>query len=165
MKRIALTLLFVPILFACTSNNGNSKNNIAIVEKYVKSVENLDYKTMESLLDDSYYGFGPSYGDSIDKIEAIENWKTYIETLYESIHYNKSRNVAITIKDGDNKGEWVSNWGELHIVYKNNGGEFTIWANTIYLIENGKIVKSYTFYNEKDALSQLGYVFIDPNNL
>lgn len=164
MIRIATAILLVPLLFACISNNGNSKNNIAVVEKYVKSVENLDYSTMESILDDSYYGYGPSYGDSIDKSQAIKNWKTYVETLYESIHYNKSKNAAVTINDGDNKGEWVSNWGELHIVYK-DGGEFTIWANTIYRIENGKIVKSYTFYNEKDALSQLGYVFIDPNNL
>ena len=35
--------------------------------------------------------------------------------------------------------------------------------NTDYgFVANGKIVKSYTFYNEADALEQLGYIFINP---
>jgi hypothetical protein len=38
-------------------------------------------------------------------------------------------------------------------------------ANTIYQIKDNKIVKSYTFYNEADVLEQLGYVFINPNDL
>jgi hypothetical protein len=118
---------------------------------------------MEEILDDDYFGFGPSFGDSINKVQAVENWKHNIKTLYRSIKYNKSRNVAVTIHDGDNAGEWVSNWGELHIVYKNKQ-EVTLWANTIYQIKNGKIFKSYTFYNEADALHQLGYVFINPND-
>jgi len=75
-----------------------------------------------------------------------------------------ARNAAVIIKTGDNQGEWVSNWGELHIVYK-NGKEVTLWANTTYKLENGKIVKSYTFYNEADALKQMGYVFINTNDL
>jgi len=164
MKKFLIISALLPLLFACSPKD-NSGDNIALIEKYVQSVEDLDYTAMSSLLDDSYYGFGPSIGDSIDKTQAVANWKSYVETLYESIEYNKSRNAAVTITDGDNKGDWVSNWGELHIVYKNNEGEFTIWANTIYQIENGKIIKSYTFYNERDALTQLGYVFINPNNL
>ncbi len=119
---------------------------------------------MESLLDDSYYGFGPSYGDSINKDQAVINWKYNVEHLYKSIKYNKSRNAAVIITTGDNQGEWVSNWGELHIVYKDDR-HVTLWANTTYKIENGKIVKSYTFYNEADALEQLGYVFINTNDL
>ena len=31
--------------------------------------------------------------------------------------------------------------------------------------KNGKIIKSLTFYNEADALEQLGYVFINPEDL
>jgi len=120
---------------------------------------------MDVYLDENYMGLGPSYGDSIGKSQAIENWKGNIEDLYESIKYNKSRNIAITIATGDNQGDWVSNWGELDIHYKDGKGSVTIWANSIYQIENGKIIKSYTFYNEADALKQLGYVFINPNDL
>ncbi|MDZ4747926.1 MAG: hypothetical protein SH808_05525 [Saprospiraceae bacterium] len=64
---------------------------------------------------------------------------------------------------GDNNGEWVGNWAELTIGYQ-DGGSVTIWANTDYLIENGKIIRSLTFYNEADALRQLGYTIIAPSS-
>ncbi len=120
---------------------------------------------MESLLAENYEGFGPSVNDNIDKKGAIKNWKENVENLYESIHYSKSRVIAVNVPDGENKGEWVSNWAELKIVYKKDKKEVTIWANTVYQVENNKIIKSYTFYNEADVLEQLGYVFINPNNL
>lgn len=68
----------------------------------------------------------------------------------------------MTIPDGKNKGEWVANWAELNIVYKNKMGSVTIWANSNYMVENGKILRSITFYNEADALRQLGYQFVPP---
>ena len=165
MKKLAYAFLLLPFIISCNSNSNNSEKNIALIEKYVRSVEDLDYLTMESLLDDNYFGYGPSYGDSIGKAQAVEYWKDNVTNLYESIKYNRSRNVAVTITTGENQGDWVSNWGELHIVYKNGKGEVTLWANTTYEIDNGKIVKSYTFYNEADALNQLGYVFINPSDL
>jgi ketosteroid isomerase-like protein len=166
MKKLFIIFLFtLPFFIGCSSNNNSQAvQNIQIVEKYVQSVENLDYKTMSSLLDDHYWGYGPAYGDSINKQQALKQWKYNVEHLYKSIHYNKSRSVAMTIKDGVNYGDWVSNWGELHIVFK-DGKAVNLWANTIYKIKNGKIVKSYTFYDEADALRQLGYVFVNPADL
>ena len=89
-------------------------------------------------------------------------WKWCVENLYEKITYTRSRFAAVTIPDGDNKGEWVSNWAELNIVFKNNDRKVMIWANTNYLIENGKIKRSFTFYNEADVLRQLGFVVVLP---
>jgi len=163
MKKIFWAVLLLPVLNACAPKN-NTEKNIALVEKYVKAVENMDYNTMEALLDDDYYGYGPSYNDSIGKKDAVNAWKYNIENIYKSIKYNKSKNVAVTITEGSNKGEWVSNWGELHIVYR-SGEEVNLWANTIYQIANGKIIKSVTFYNEADALRQLGYIFVKPDEL
>ncbi len=160
MKHILLIIATGLIMFSCSGNR--DKENLDIVAKYVNAVENLDYDTMASLLDDNYVGYGPSYGDSITKEQAVESWKFNIENIYKSIKYNKSRNVAVTIPSGPNKGDWVSNWGELHIVYKGVAGEVNIWANSIYKIENKKIVRSYTFYNEADALRQLGFIFVKP---
>jgi len=157
-----LFALLIITLTGCSDSNKKSEANIALIGKYVSAVENMDYETMASLLADNYIGYGPSYNDSIGKDQALDNWKFNVENLYQSIKYNKSRNAAVTIPTGPNKGDWVSNWGELHIVYKNNLGEVTIWANTIYKIEKGKIIKSYTFYNEADALRQLGYIFVKP---
>ena len=165
MKKIVFATLLLTIMISCSSTDNKAKSNTALIEKYVQAVEDNDAATMESLMDDNYWGFGPSVGDSINKTGAIENWKNNVENLYESITYNKSKNISVNISDGDNKGEWVSNWAELNIVYKKDKKSVIIWANTIYQIKNNKIVKSYTFYNEADVLEQLGYVFVNPDNL
>lgn len=149
---------------SCTSVNDPSKENLSLIENYIQAVEDLDYNSMDAVLDDDYLGLGPSFGDSIGKVDAIKNWKTNVENLYEKIEYVRSKNAAISILDGENQGDWISNWAELHITYK-DGGDVIIWANSIYQIKDKKIVKSFTFYNEADALQQLGYVFVNPNDL
>ena len=154
MKHFILTIILGMFLIGC---NNNSVENVALIEKYIQSVEAQDYDFMESVLDENYLGLGPSYGDSIRKPAVLQNWKDNTENLYENIKYNKSRNAAFTISDGEHQGEWVSNWAELNITYQAEIGEVTIWANSVYQIENGKIIKSITFYNEADALYQLGF--------
>ncbi len=158
MRKLIFAIMLLPALFSCNSPS-NEEANIKIIEKYVKSVENLDYESMADLLTEDYLGLGPSFGDSIRKEQAITNWKFYSQNLYKKIHYNKSRNAAVIIPDGENKGEWVSNWAELEIEYQ-DGNKITLWANTNYQITNGKISKSLTFYNEADGLRQMGYVFV-----
>jgi len=164
MKHLILPFLLVLFLSACSDSDKQATANLAIVEEYVKAVETKDYSTMELLLAEHYIGYGPSHSDSTDRTAALASWKDNIETLYESISYERSRMAAFSITDGPNKGEWVANWAELKIQYKDSSGPVIIWANTNYKIEQGKIVRSYTFYNEADALKQLGYEFIDSND-
>lgn len=165
MKKSLFILAILLITISCSVDNKHAAENVALIDKYVKAVENLDYDIMESVLDDNYMGFGPSINDSINKTLAVSNWKANVDNLYESITYSKSRNLAQFVPDGENAGEWVSNWAELSIVYKEDQKKVHLWTNTIYKIENGKIVKSYAFYNEADVLEQLGYVFINPEDL
>jgi hypothetical protein len=165
MKKSAFILFLIPIAMACSVSNGNEEKNIALIESYVQAVENMDYDAMETLLDDAYLGVGPSVSDSVNKEIAVANWKYNVENLYQSIDYKKSRNIAVVVTTGDNQGEWVSNWAELDITYQDDKGSVTIFANTLYEISNNKVVKSYTIYNEADALRQMGYVFINPNDI
>jgi hypothetical protein len=155
------------LFLGCADGNkpSNSQKNIDLVNKYVHAVEALDYEGMGSLLDDNYLGIGPSINDTITKSNALINWEKNATNLYESIKYNKSRTLAVTVTNADNPGDWVSNWAEVSITYKGDKGSVVLLANTIYKIENDKIVESYTFYNEADALEQLGYVFVNVNNL
>jgi len=158
MKKILTIIIAIPVfLLGCTNNPKNSRQNIELIKKYVQSVENLNYEAMEEILDDDYIGYGPSINDSISKSLAVENWKRNVEYLYKSIKYDKSRNAVVIVDSGENQGEWVSNWAEVKIVYKENEKSVTIWANTIYQIKNNKIVKSYSFYNEADVYEQLGF--------
>jgi len=160
MKKLVIILLVATSFLSCTKTEDNSKENVALVEAYIKSVESLDSNAMDNILADDYMGYGPSFGQSTNKENAIANWKSTSADLYKSISYAKNRNIAVSIPDGENKGEWVTNWAEATIVYKSNNKEVTFWANTLYQIENGKIVKSYTIYNEADILNQLNYTFI-----
>ncbi len=160
MKKLFVLAIGIGLFMSCNTNDP-SKENVALIQNYIKAVENLDYDAMDAILDDSYVGVGPSRGDSVNKVQAIENWKQNVEHLYKQIKYSKSRNIAVKTPEG----EWVSNWADLTIVYKNNDKQISILANTMYQIENGKIIKSLTFYNEADALEQLGYVFINPDDL
>ena len=160
MKKIFLLTLMVGLNWSCATND-SSKENIELIQNYIKAVENLDYDAMDNILDDSYLGVGPSRNDSINKEHAISNLKINVENLYEKISYTKSQNITLKT----DQGEWVSSWADLNIVYKDDKKEISILANTLYLIKDGKIVKSLTFYNEADALEQLGYVFINPEDL
>ena len=160
MKKLILFVVMGVFLVACNDAvNKKDKENLELVSSYVKAVETLDFDAMNNYLADNYMGLGPSYGDTIYKAQALANWKTNVENLYEKIQYTRSQIAPVTIKEGDAKGEWVGNWAELNIVFK-NGHQVTLWANTNYLIENGKIIRSLTFYNEADAFRQLGYKIV-----
>ncbi len=164
MKKLFYLTLVLPVLFSCSGVDKNTKENTTLVENYVNAVQNLDYDLMETYLSEDYMGYGPSLNDSIGKSGAVSSWKSNITDLYEKIEYKKSRVIAVSIDDGPNKGEWVSNWAELEITYKGGNDMIKLMTNTIYMIEGSKITKSYTFYNEADALEQLGFVFINPTN-
>jgi len=159
MKAITYLVFTLFLIAACSKIS--TTENIKTVEKYVAAVEARDYSTMEALLAEDYMGYGPSHSDSIDKKSALASWKANIENLYESISYERSQIIAVNVPTGPNKGEWVANWAELRIVYQDGSGPVTIWVNSNYKIENGKIIKSYTFYNEADALRQLGYTIYE----
>ena len=162
-------LLFAGILsiclISCNPGNQNSEKNIAIVEGYVNAVQKLDYDLMDNFLSDDYLGFGPSVMDSVNKATAVTQWKSNVEMIYDKIEYKQSRSLAVTVPDGENQGDWVSNWANLEITFKGTGEQVTIMANTVYKIENDKISRTYTFYNEADALEQMGYIFFNPENL
>ena len=166
MKQLIICASFILLLFSCNSSADKTKTeNLALAKKYMTAVESNDVVTMGELLADNYIGYGPSDGDSVNKEEAIKNWKYNAENLYASIKYSRHQNIAVTIKEGEEAmpGDWVSNWAILDIKYKDGRGPVRVWVNAVYKIENGKIALSRTFYNEADVLRQLGYEFSMPN--
>ena len=90
MKKLLLMAIMLLFFVGCAPREQNKKEDVALVQKYVKAVENLDYKTMDSLLADNYKGYGPAYGDSIGKKQAVANWKYNVKNLYKSIRDRKS---------------------------------------------------------------------------
>lgn len=167
MKQLILLLVVSASLFSCTSSTDKNKSeDLAIANRYMEAVETNNAAAMDSLLADNYMGYGPSVGDSVNKADAIKNWKYNAENLYESIKYTRHQNIAVTVKEGEeaDAGDWVSNWAYLTIKYKDGRGPVNVWVNAVYKIENGKIARSRTFYNEADVLRQLGYTIVQPQS-
>ena len=165
MKQLILLLAVSASFFSCTSSTDKKKSdNLALAKRYVEAVETNNFAAMDSLLADNYMGYGPSVGDSTNKADALKNWKYNAENLYESIKYTRYQNIAVTVTEADEAdlGDWVSNWAYLTIKYKDGRGPVNVWVNAVYKIENGKIVRSRTFYNEADVLRQLGYTIAPP---
>ena len=164
MKQLIFFAAISISLFSCTSNttSNNKTENLDIAKKYMEAVETNNTAIMDSLLADNYMGYGPSVGDSINKADAINNWKYNATNLYESIKYTRHQNMAVTVAEGEQAeaGDWVSNWAYLTIKYKDGRGPVNVWVNAVYKIENGKIVRSRTFYNEADVMRQLGYQMV-----
>ncbi len=168
MKHVILLSAIGICLFSCTSTNSKRENeNLAIAKKYMEAVETNNPAIMDSLLAKDYTGYGPSVGDSTNKEQALAQWKNNEANLYESIEYTNNQSMAVTVKEGEqaDRGDWVSNWAYLTIKYKGGRGTVHTWANFVYKIENGKIVRSRTFYNEADVLRQLGYSIVPPQHV
>jgi hypothetical protein len=166
MKQLIALALISLGLFACTSSaDKKEKANLAIAEKYMKAVETKNVALMDSLLADNYIGYGPSVSDSTYKKDALQSWKFNAENLYESIVYTRHQDLAVTVKEGRAKGDWILNWAFLTIKYKDGRGPVNLWVNVVYKIENGKIKMSRTFYNEADVLRQLNYSIDPPKEL
>ena len=166
MKQLIVLSIISISLFACTSSaDKKEKANLAIAREYMKAVETMNVATMDSLLADNYIGYGPSVGDSINKIDAILNFKNNAENLYESFEYTRHKELAVTGSAGEAVGDWVLNWAYLTIKFKNENDPVHVWVNIVYRIENGKIVHSRTFYNEADVLRQLGYMITPPQEI
>ncbi len=164
MKKITSFLSVVVLLFSCGGDKQDiNTDNISVVEKYQKAVEEKDVNAMSALLSDDYMGYGPSYSDSINKTDALTNWKNLAENLYDSIHYTRTVTLAAKLTDGPKPGDYVAEWSSLGIKYKDGKGPVNLNVSVVYRIENGKITLSRTFYDEADAYRQLGYQFVPPS--
>ena len=184
MKQFILFTLMTACLLSCNSTaNDTSKadttsavdktppvsiksdENLALVNKFFAAIENQDTVAMSSLMADNYKGYGPSIGDSAGKHEYLENWKYNFDHYFASIKYNRYQNIAATIANNNDAepGDWVSNWTNVSVKYRDGKGPVSIWVNSVFKIENGKILKCRVFYNEADWFRQLGYHLVHPS--
>jgi hypothetical protein len=118
---------------------------------------------MAGLLSEDYMGYRPSFSDSINKADAITNWKNVSTNLYDSIQYTRLFTFAAKVTDGPKPEDYVADWSSLRITYKDGRGPVYLNVNAVYRIENGKITSTRTFYDEADAYRQLGYQFVSGN--
>jgi len=132
-KQLILSFISLFILSSC-SQDGNNKEGIRIIEKYVQAVETKDVDAMAELLHEDYKGYGPSISDSTNRKEALENWEYLSSEFYEEIKYEDVENLTHSIKTGPRKGEWISNWALLSLTYKDGRGPVKLFVNAVYVL-------------------------------
>ena len=138
MKQFLASACVMLFLLSCNNTNqGVNTDNISVVERYAAAVQNKNVDSMAALLADDYVGYGPSFTDSINKADAIANWRNLVANLYDSITYTRFVNLAAKITDGPHPGDYVCSWSSVRITYKNGKGPVNLLVNVIYRIENG----------------------------
>ena len=167
-----LLILIIPTamvgLISCNQvpsvNNAMGDKNKATVDKYIQAAITGDSETMGGYLADNYKGYGPSVKDSADRAKAIADWKTSWDSTFSSIKYTRYEAQAINIATGQNKGDWVLEWGNVAASYKNGMPSVTFSFHGAYRLETDKIVFSVVYYNVADILTQQGFTFVPPGD-
>jgi hypothetical protein len=146
-----------------TPVNKTSDENLSLINKWAKAIEDHDTAAMSSLTADNFKAYGPSIGDSAGKSDYLSNWKYNFDKYYATIKYDRFQTFATTVGGNEpDPGDWVSNWSYVTIGYKDGKGPVHLWVNAVFKLENGKIAKTRVFYNEADWLRQLGYQMVKP---
>ena len=65
--------VFAMVAFGCDSIYLRHDTNIGLVQKYVQSVEDIDFNALIQLLAENYMGYGPSSNDSIGNDQALSS--------------------------------------------------------------------------------------------
>ncbi len=139
--------------------------NKELVKKYLDAVLTGNTTAMAEYLADGYMGHGPAMKDSVNKQQNLDNWKKNWEEQFNSIKYDEVVSLTPSIKPETKSravGDWVLTWGIISVEYKNGMPPVKFNLHATYRIANGKIERSYVYYNVADILTQQGFTFVPP---
>ena len=148
MKRLSIFLLTAIVFFACTTpkqpNMETSKNEV-LIKQYFEHFNNHDWEKMAALYTDTAEFKDPSLGQGI------------VKQSREQI-VNKYQELNNTFPDVKDKVISIYPSGEKHITveFLSTGtapdhSKFELAICTIFTIENGKITKDFTYYDNSEG--------------
>ena len=73
MMKYLIQIIFAMAAFSCDSIYLKHDTNIALFQKYVHSVKEMGFNTMDQLPAEKYMGYGPSSNDSIGNDQALKS--------------------------------------------------------------------------------------------
>jgi predicted ester cyclase len=171
MKKISITLFLLSMICACSQHHekeetmakpvNEGEGQINIVYAYIDAVLNKDFTAMDTMLAPNFMAYGPAVTDSVNKSQEIDSWKKEWAETYDSITYNRITTVFKHIDSGNFAGDWVSDWANITLKYK-NGKTAKFGLNEVYKVVNSKIVLSSAYYDAAGIMKQLGYTFVPP---
>jgi ketosteroid isomerase-like protein len=141
MKYFSMVLLPFFILLACNSNIDKNDSNEIFVKKYFEHFNAHDWQAMANMYVDTADFKDPSFGKTIVKQTRQQTITKYkdLTTIFPNIHdeilnvYTSNKNEIIV--------EFVSKGTSA------DGKSFSLPICTIFTIENGKIIKDFTYFD------------------
>ena len=159
MKHFIPVFVLGFLLIQCQPAPRLESSNISIVEKYISAVENQDFMLMDSLTREDFFVVGPSVTDTANKNQIIRRWKRNSKEEIDSIRFRGSTLSQLTIPSKTEIGDWIGEWSLVHIYYKDISEPIKLFANTNYLVVDGKLARGLVFYNKTDILDQMSYIY------
>jgi ketosteroid isomerase-like protein len=143
MKNLVLILSLIITLFSCNKSSNQSSENQAIIKKLYEHFNKHEWQKMADLYVESTDFKDPSFGTEITKQTRQQTVQKYseMEKMFPDIKdevlqmYDAGNNIVIV--------EFVSTGSAP------DGSKFKMPICSIYTIENGKIAKDFTYYDNQ----------------
>jgi len=138
--------------------NTNADKDLKTVSNFINALVAGDFTTAKSLMADNYKASGPSPKDSATRDQEITNWTEGNKTQTD----RKTSFVSETFRvlQGDQKVDWVSVWGDYSFTQNGTTVKFP-YQYTAHLTD-GKIDRSFVYYDRQYISETLGYKLVPP---
>jgi ketosteroid isomerase-like protein len=131
--------------------------NIALAESYLMAVISADADAIRASVAPGFYSnntFVPA--DSSDVEEVIANWMR-IDSTRTDQKIIKDYAQSIEVAEGnDYHGQWVQYWGKYSATDNATGKPFQVKFIFDCNVKDGKLVKSYMWFDRLSSFHQLG---------
>jgi len=163
MKKMIFPAILLVALASCNKSNTVGEQNKALVQKYVEAIVNGDTSNLESFLADKFMGYGPATKDSSNRQQEIDSFKKNWRDSWSSVKFDRAAIVAFTLPPGEkNPGDWVADWATIAVNYKNGTSPVTFNWHGVSRVKDGKIERTFAFYDVNDILVQQGFTVTPP---
>ena len=142
-----------PVLSISPDNDAN----VAAVEAYLNALVKTDTAAIRAALAPGFFAnntFTPA--DSSDVAAVTANWvKNGAERSDQKVHKYFAQCVRIA-EGNEYAGDWVQYWGKYSATDKATGKPYVVPFFMDSRLKDGKLVKSYTYFDRLSVSHQLG---------
>ena len=157
MKKLALMLLAVVVLFACQEKQPvrftTSSPEIDSYKNGIDSYEKADWSTWQSQYSDTAKIYHNIWENPSSPAEVQEG---HINTISNLTSYGFDKDQTVIEQTLDDDGEtWVNFWGLWKGTLKANGKEISIPVHLTAQFVDGKVVQEYGFWDMSVFMTEM----------
>lgn len=166
-KTLFVVLVCLTVSFALSAQSNvtleydNAESSMQLVKDYSQALKEANPAKMTKILakDAMVYGLG----NGMDSLTVKEH-KEYFTNSFSTYKHELSGELYLPVKvtENWNAGEWVLAWGTNTLTHKKTGKQSKVPYHSASLVENGKIINIYFYYDLLNILETQGYTITPP---